>query len=92
MIESIQVWRQRKVKALHPFQKNKKVRAAKLSEEKSTEGLLAGVWEDEGIQITAEDKNLEGGTTHLQGNKRKATHLWERRMDWGCRNIWVMGF
>lgn len=34
--------------ALHPLQKNKKVRAAKLSEEKHTEMLVAGVWEKGG--------------------------------------------
>lgn len=33
---------------LHPLQKNKKVRAAKLAEEKHTEMLVAGVWEEGG--------------------------------------------
>lgn len=39
MTESIQVWRQRKVEALHPFQKNKKVRAAKTGRRKAHRGV-----------------------------------------------------
>lgn len=55
-----------KDEVFHPFQKNKKVEeAAKLAGEKHTKMLVAGVWKRKGIQIAAEDKDLEDGTTHL---------------------------
>lgn len=55
---------------LHPLEKNKKLEAAKLTEEKHMQRERSG--KGECNQVSKEDKNLEGGMTHLQESKKKA--------------------
>lgn len=64
MTEKVHVWGQRKKKELSVYFRKIRWRCHKIGRRK-TEKLVSDIWEEEGIQIAAEDKDLEGGTIPL---------------------------